>query len=789
MHKKNRIAVEDLKCSCDARDFNFNTTDEIEPFEEGIIGQDRAEQAMELGFRVKQDGYNIFITGLTGTGRTTYAKTLARKKSRKKDVPPDFCYVYNFKNSEEPKALSLPAGKGAQLKNDMQELIKELQEEIPKLFESEEYEKSKNELMSSYQESSNKLMQEFENKISKKGFVLQNTSQGLIPVPLDEEDNPIKQEDFQQMEEEQKKEIREQSQEIQNEMEQVMRKIRGIKTEAREELENLEKKVGLSVLQPIIDNLRYKYDKSQDIISYLDDVQQDIINNLDKFNDDNKDNKSPMSIKSGNKDFFLRYQINLLVDNKELDGAPVIYEPNPTYYNLFGKIEARGQFGTFTTDFTMIKSGAVHRANGGYLILKTKDVLTKPFSWETLKRILINQEIAVENIGEQYRTIPVITLKAEAIPVDIKIIMIGSPYIYQLLYNYDEEFKKLFKIKADFDTEMKRNQKNMDKFASFISCICKKEGIRHFTAEAVSQIIEYSCRLTGDTKKLSTRFNEIMELLYEANTMAELAKNEYVEKSNVLKAIAEKEKRSNLVEEKIQEMIVRGHILIDTDGKKAGQINGLSVYQTGHYSFGRPSRITAQTYLGRKGVINIEREAKMSGKIHNKAVLILSGYLGGKYAQDKPLTLSASLAFEQSYGGIEGDSASCAELIALLSAISGIPIRQDLAITGSLNQLGDVQPIGGVNEKIEGFFRVCKEMGLSGKQGVVIPVQNVDNLMLKQEILEAVKNNNFNIYNINNIDEAIELMMDKSVEEIHFEVEKALKEFALEAKEYNDKGK
>ncbi len=788
MNNKRKISYQDLRCNCNPQIFDFNTTDELEPFAEGIIGQDRAARALKLGLRVKQEGYNIFITGLTGTGRTTYARTLAGKKSEERDIPPDYCYVYNFENPEEPRALSLPAGRAIQLKNDMDNLIQELKEEFPKLFESEEYEQKKNELMSSYQKKSNKLMEEFENDINEKGFSLQNTSQGLIPVPLDEEDNPIKQEEFQQMDEEERQEIREKSQKIQNDMEQVMRKIRNIKIEAKEELENLERKLGLSVLQPVIDNLKNKYGNCENVIIYLDNVQQDIINNLDKFVKDNnsKENKLPFIIKGEEKDFFIRYQVNVLVNNKDLEGAPVIFESNPTYYNLFGKIEARGQFGTFTTDFSMIKSGAIHRANGGYLILKVKDVLTKPYSWETLKRVLINQKIAVENIGEQYRTIPVITLKAEPVPVDIKIIMIGNPYLYHLLYNYDEEFKKLFKIKADFDTEMKRNKENMEKFASFVSCISKREGIRHFTAGAVSQIIEYSSRLTGDTGKLSTRFNEIMELLFEADAMAELVDNKYIEKEDVLKAIEEKEKRSNLTEEKIQEMIVRGHILIDTEGKKMGQINGLSVYQTGQYSFGRPSRITARTFLGKEGVINIEREAKMSGKIHNKAVLILSGYLGGKYAQDKPLTLSASLAFEQSYGGIEGDSASCAELIALLSAISKIPVRQDLAITGSLNQVGNVQPIGGVNEKIEGFYRVCKEMGLSGNQGVVIPGQNIDNLMLKQKVLKAVEEGKFSIYRMSSIDEAIELMLDKPAEEVHGKVEEALKEFARKAKEFEE---
>lgn len=405
-----------------------------------------------------------------------------------------------------------------------------------------------------------------------------------------------------------------------------------------------------------------------------------------------------------------------------------------------------------------------------------------------MKRILLNQEIVVENIGEQYRSMPITTLKPEAIPVDIKIIMIGNPYIYQLLYNYDEEFKKLFKVKADFDVQMERSEENMEKFASFISSISDSEDIRHFTVGAVSRIIEYSSRLTDDREKLSTQFNEILELLFEANAWAEMENDdEYINRNDVIKAIEEKEYRYNLTEEKIQEMIDRGHILVDVEDKEVGQINGLSVYQTGQYSFGRPTRITARTFLGQKGVVNIEREVDMSGKIHNKGVMILSGFLGGKYAQKQPLSLSASLTFEQNYGGIDGDSASCAELIALLSAIADIPVKQDLAITGSMNQKGMVQPIGGVNEKIEGFYKVCKLKGLTGSQGVVIPKQNEDNLMLKPEIVEAVSSGEFNIYSVEEIDEAIELMMGVEAEKVHSQVEEELKQMANKATEFVDK--
>lgn len=789
MKNDRRLTAIQLKSDCKPKKFDFETTDELEPITDELIGQNRAVKAMDLGLKVKQEGYNIFISGIPGTGKTTYAKTLAREESEDAEVPDDICYVYNFSDSEKPRALSLPAGQGVNLQEDMDKVIEELKTEIPQVFAGEEYKKEKNQIMNDYRQKSNQIMEDFEKDVKERGFTLQNTGDNLVPVPLNEEGEPIEQNEFQQLDEEKRSKLREKSQQIQDEMEQVMRKINNLKSEAKKELKNKEKKISLSVIQPIIASLKDEYKDYPQVIEYLKEVQKDITENLDQFRNKQKDNTMPTisltQMQEEDESFFTRYKVNLLVDNSNLEGAPVVYESNPTYYNLFGKIEGKSQLGTITTDFTMIKKGAIHEANGGYLIVKAKDVLTNALAWETMKRILLNQEIVVENIGEQYRSVPITTLKPEAIPVDIKIIMIGNPYIYQLLYNYDEEFKKLFKVKAAFDVEMERSEENMEKFASFISSISDREDIRHFTAGAVSRIIEYSSRLTGDKEKLSTQFNEILELLFEANAWAEMENDdEYINSNDVIKAIEEKEYRYNLIEDKIQEMIDRGHILVDVKGKEVGQINGLSVYQTGQYSFGRPTKITARTFLGQKGVVNIEREVEMSGKIHNKGVMILSGFLGGKYAQKQPLSLSASLTFEQNYGGIDGDSASCAELIGLLSAISGLSIRQDLAITGSMNQKGMVQPIGGVNEKIEGFYKVCKLKGLTGSQGVVIPKQNEDNLMLKPEIVEAVSNGDFSIYSVEEIDEAIEIMMETEAEEVHSKVEENLKQLADKAAEF-----
>ena len=793
MDKNYNISADELRCYCKSETFTFESTADLEPFEEGVIGQKRAVDAIETGMRIEQEGYNIYISGVPGSGKSTYAKTIAEKKADQKEVPHDLCYVFNFSNPEKPKAMKLPPGTGIRLESDMENFIKDLKEEIPEVFQSEEYDEARSKIMSQYQEKSNEIMEEFNKEIKKDGFTLQNTARGTVPVPIDEDGNIIKQDEFQKLDEEKKSRLREKSQQIQNDMEKMMREIREIKSQAQEKLKEMEKKLSLNVIEPKIENMKEKYGDIDEVDQYLESVKKDITQHLDKFKkkDESSQKNKMAQLFQQNDDgsFFVRYKVNLIVDNKELEGGPVIFESNPTYYNLFGKIEAKSQFGTLTTDFTMIKSGSIHEANGGYLIMKVKDLLTKPFAWETLKRVLVNQEIIVENIGEQYRAVPISGLKPEGIPVDLKVILIGDPYIYQLLYHYDDEFQKLFKIRAAFDYEMERSEENMEKFASFIASICNNEGLNHFTPEAVSKVIEYSSRMSEDKDKMTAQFNQILEIIYEADSLAEVNSHKFVEKDDVKKAIEEKVKRSNLIEEKIQERIEDEHILIDIEGKKSGEINGLSVYQTGQYAFGRPTKITAQTFMGKEGVINIEREADMSGKIHNKGVLIFSGYLGNKYAQDIPLSLNASLAFEQSYGGIDGDSATAAELIAILSAISGYPIRQDLAITGSMNQKGDIQPIGGVNQKVEGFHKVCQNKKVTGEQGVVIPEQNKDNLMLKEDVIDDIKDGKFHLYAVNDIDQAIEIMFDRPAEEVHDKVKEVMKEKAEKAVEFKSKEK
>lgn len=781
-----------LRETCDESALPFRSTKELTPLTD-IIGQERAVRAMEFGLKINRKGYNIFMTGLTGTGKTSYARSAVRQAAKGRSVPDDIIYVYNFSKPEKPVAISLPAGKGSEFSKDMEKLISDIRGEIARAFSDESFANRRQEVIDRYQKRTMELLSQLDIIAKAQGFTLQKTAQGIITIPLSHT-KPMSQEEYETLTDDQKKDLEQKNQNLQVKIDDAIRKVRALDRMAKEELDELEKNTALATIDPLFEEMNSKYEDNDHIIDYLKAVKDDFITNLMIIKEDKKEKQEESEIAqllnpTAKSEFFLRYRVNLFVDNKATQGAPVIFETNPTYYNLFGKIEGKAQFGTVVTDFTVIRSGAIHRARGGYLVLQAQDLFKDPFAWDALKRTLINGETRVENIGQEYRSMPTITLKPQPIPIDVKVILIGTPYIYSLLNTYDEDFKKLFKIKVDFDVEMDRNTKNMKKYAALISEIVETQDLLHFKSCSVAKIIDYSSRLAEDKTKLSTRFNEILEVLYESSTWAELDGNEFVTKDHVEKAISEKIYRSNRIEERMLSMIEKGEILVDTEGSVLGQVNGLSVLNTGDYVFGQPSRITARVHMGDAGVVNIEREAKMSGRIHDKAVMILTGYLGAKYAQDIPLSISASIAFEQNYGGIEGDSASCAELIALLSGISGIPVRQDLAVTGSMDQHGKVQPVGGITYKIEGFYHTCKLKGITGTQGVIIPHQNITNLMIKPEVVTAVQKGKFHIYSAEIIDDVIQIMTGIPPEKFHRKVKASLKKMAETTKKFYDTDK
>ncbi|HEY9060085.1 MAG TPA: ATP-binding protein [Pseudobacteroides sp.] len=754
-----RLSYDKLRNECNPRQFDFNSTAELQTLD-GIIGQERAVKSMEFGLNIRLRGYNIYMSGLTGTGKTSFALNQIKKIALKEKVPDDWCYVYNFNKSNQPTALNLPAGLGKVFRKDMDEFIKAMKIEIAKTFESDDYEKEKNDIVKDYQEQRDLLLEKLNKDAEAQGFKVKTTNAGIYFLPI-VEGKTISEQEYGDLEEDVKHEINEKSNVLQIETMEIIRKIKFIEKEAEEKVSEWENKIALFAVGMHINDLKDKYRDYSKISAYLDEVQEDILKNLNDFREDEvpEDQQQvlfpwPKSIGAS----IDKYKVNLLVDNSELSGAPVISEFNPTYYNLLGRIEYENEFGTMTTDFTLIKPGVLHQANGGYLILQAKDVLNNVQSWEALKRVLKEKKITIENLKEQMGLVAVSAIKPEAIPLNVKIILVGSEHLYQALYDYDEDFKKLFKVKVDFDDVMDRNTENITKLAQFIAGFCERENSLHFDPTGVAKVVEYCSMLVEDQVKLTTRLNDIIEILCESSTWAALEGSEYVTSKHVKKAFEEKVYRSNRYDKRLLEMVKDGTILIDTSGEVVGQINGLSIIDVGDYYFGKPSRITANTYIGERGIVNIEREVEMSGTSHSKGVLILGAYIGEKYAQEMPLSLTASLCFEQLYSGVDGDSASSAELYAILSSLAEVPINQGIAVTGSVNQKGEIQPIGGATSKIEGFFEICKARGLSGKQGVIIPHQNVRNLVLNDEIIEAVKNNKFHIYPVKYIDEGIEIL-------------------------------
>lgn len=731
-----------------------------------MIGQERAVKAVSFALHTKKPEYNLFMSGLPGTGKITYAKASIAEKAKTETIPDDWCYVNNFQDKSRPLALTLPAGKGRIFCQEMQDFLENLRVGISKLFKSEEYERARAEVIKKFQEQRTELLDSFNQRIEKQGIIPQWTSTGFVGVPLFE-GKPLAADDFQKLDKEQRDEIERRMLAAHEGAMEVVRKVQLLERAFREQLKRLDGKIGMFAVGHLFDDIKEKYAAYPDVINYLEAVKQDIVKNINDFKphgaaeEEEGEEEDPFLLLRKNLPDLIRekYSVNLVVDNGQTTGAPVVVETNPTYYNLIGRVEYQTKMGVATTDFTMIKGGALHRANGGYLILNVRDVLNNIGSWEALKRVLKVGKLHLENLGEQYGMISMASLKPQPIPIQVKVVLVGNPYLYHLLYAYDEDFSKLFKVHADFEEEMPNNEKNIAKLIGFISSIVKREQLNEFDRAAVTKIVEYSSRLAASQKKLTTRFNELVDLLVESDVWSKVGGRSLVTLDDVKKAIAEKRYRSNKYEEKMQEMFDEGKILIDTDGEAIGQVNGLAVLSVGDYMFGKPSRITCNTFLGKGGVLNIERETQMSGSTHSKGVFIFTSYVGYKYAQRYPLTLSASITFEQLYSGVEGDSASSTELYALLSSVAQVPIKQYIAVTGSVNQKGEIQPIGGVTEKIEGFFEVCRHRGLTGKQGVMIPQQNVDELTLSDEVVEAVAAGLFHIYPVRTVDEGIEILM------------------------------
>ena len=733
----------------------YQNTSEIEPLDE-ILGQERAIDAMEVGLKIENSAYNIYVSGHSGTGKTTYTLKALEEYSKNKTKHKDWCYVYNFEHPRDPIAIGLDIGMGKIFKKDMDKLIEALLDELKDAFESEDYEIGKNQLLESYDIEKESLLKEIKKYGEDRGFKLKNSKLGMVFVPLDEKyEDDLSDEEFYKI-----------KRELEHMAIQTVYKIRDIEDEAKEALLQLEEEIGTFVIDPHFEELEDKYYKYDKVIDYLENVRDDILENIFLFYLDEEDLKDKFD-----KEHFSKYKVNLFVDNdseKTKSSAPIIVETNPSPTNLFGKIEYDYHNGNLKTDFTKIVPGAVHKANGGYLVLYADQLLRYELSWDMLKRTIQSKKIVIDTNT---------SINPESIPIDIKVILIGSNRIYNLLYSYDSDFSKYFKVFVDFDSEMEKNEYNEIGIARFVALQCKKNNLKHFTREAVQEIINYSTRLSGDVDKLSTEFNKIMEVILEGNAYSTKRNSKYVEQEDVKIAINERKKRLNKIECKIDESLTNGFTLIETQGKRVGIINGLSVMSTGEYSFGRPSRISVTTSIGSEGIVNIEREVKMSGSIHDKGMLILSGYLSENFAQEYPLSMNAYVCFEQSYGGVDGDSASGAELYAILSSLGGIPLKQNIAATGSINQKGEIQVVGGIIEKIEGFYTTCKKKGLTGDQGVIIPKNNSRNMILSDEVEEAIKEGKFHIYTVNNIEEAMEILTDMKFDQIKELVKERLDSF------------
>ena len=759
MKNKNELSFKDLKMTCNPDIFNFETTADLESIQGGI-GQDRGIKALEFGLQVNVKGYNLYLEGPSGVGKTMYTKNYLNQIAAKKKVPSDWCYIYNFDNPNEPIAVELSAGQGKEFKDSMDGFIKEIRKDIRKTFNNDDFEKEKALIKQEFEAKRSALLDKLNVDASKYNFQVKTAQNGIYMMPV-VDGKAIEEEEFEKLDDSIKAQYEEKSVFVQEQIMTVIGQIKEIERQSDKKISEWQSNVALLTVNVHINYLKSKYKRNKKINKFLNDVKQDVLKNIPTFLEDpNKQNPnqpapSPMQKKP---DPCLNYRVNLFVDNSNREGAPVIMDSNYSYNNIFGCLEYENYYGALKTDHTMLKPGLLQQANGGYIIFQAKDLLANPACYEALKKALRIKEIGIENSAEQRSSMVLVSLKPEPIPLNLKVILIGNSNIYQTLLAMDSDFRKLFKVKVEFEESAKITPENLNKLSQIIHGFCEHEGLPPLDKDAMARLIEYASKLAGSHSKVSTRFDALIQVVAEAATWARLSRSKIITPKFIDKALEERIERVKKYDEKYLEMIKENTLLINTSGYEVGQINGLTVMTIGDYTFGKPAKITVNTYTGKSGIVNIEREVEISGPSHSKGVLILTGYLGEMFAQDIPLCLTASICFEQLYNGVDGDSASSTELYGLLSSLSGIPINQSIAVTGSVNQKGQIQPIGGVNEKIEGYFQVCKVRGLDGSHGVMIPVQNVDNLQLSDEIIEAVKEKKFHIYSISTIEEGIEVL-------------------------------
>ena len=759
MMKKNELNYRDLKMTCDTNLFKFNTTDELESIDTGI-GQDRGIKALEFGLQVDVKGYNLYLEGPSGVGKTMYTKHYLEKISAKKKVPSDWCYIYNFDNPNEPIAVSLPAGQGKVFKEAMQNFIKEIKQDIQKTFNADDFEKEKALIKKEFEEKRSALLDKLNKDAKEYNFHVKSAQNGIYMMPI-VDGKTIEEEEFNKLPDDVKEEYEQKSVIVQEKIMDVISQIKEVERQSDKRISEWQSNIALLTINAHINFIKSKYKRNKKIVKFLNDVKQDVLKNIPTFLEEDKDNQKDQNTTAPQMkkaDPCLNYRVNLFIDNSNHTGAPVIMDSNYSYHNIFGSLEYENYYGALKTDHTMLKPGLLHQANGGYIIFQAKDLLANGICYEALKKALRIKELGIENANEQRSSTIMISLKPEPIPLDLKVLLIGNSAIYQTLLAMDSDFRKLFKIKVEFEDEAPINEENVNKLARFVHGFCSQEELPPLDKYAMARIVEYASKLAGDKSKLSTRFNELAQIIGEAATWAKMSKSKIVTEEFINKALVERINRVKKYDTRYLDMIKEHSILINTSGYEVGEINGLTVMTIGDYTFGKPAKITVNTYTGKTGIVNIEREVELSGSTHSKGVLILTGYLGEMFAQDIPLCLTASICFEQLYNGVDGDSASSTELYGLLSSLSGIPINQAIAVTGSVNQKGHIQPIGGVNEKIEGFFQICKLRGLDGSHGVMIPVQNVKNLQLSDDVVDAVKNGLFHIYSVSTIEEGIEVL-------------------------------